>query len=153
MELQLYLRDTKVIIDKWRAELKGMKMTPRMVGLGFISSMSEWYYMGKYRTVEYGHTMYMSLRVIHSVKQLFTELNTDPNFRFSVLNGIALNRETYKKLKIAFVYVVCIKRAEDSTLEQYWKSVAPTSLTILNSVRKFREKYGDGAIETRITEE
>ena len=146
MDLRRYLRDTKIGIDKWRAELDGMNMTPRMVGLGFISSMSEWYSMGKYRTVhdfliEYGHTMYMSLRIINVAKQLFVELDKDPHFQVSILNGIALDKEIYKKVKIAFVYIVCIKRAEYDTLEQYWKNMAAFSASILASVRKFRENY------------
>ena len=98
INLRIYLKDSKEVIDKWRKELDGRKMTPRMVGLGFISSMSEWYSMGKYRTVhdlliEYGHTMYMSLRVINVAKQLFKEIDLDPSFRFTVLNGLELDRD------------------------------------------------------------
>ena len=95
----------------------------------------------------------MSLRVIDNARVLFKRLNANPSFRFSVLNDIPLDKEVYKQVKIAFIYVVCIKRAEDETLETYWKSVAPSSMSILTAVRKFRTKYGDGAFETLISEE
>ena len=73
IDLQPYLRDTKVLIDGWWSEVKGMKLTARMMGMGFLSSMAVWFSMGKYRTAsdflnEYGHTMYMSLRIINTAK-------------------------------------------------------------------------------------